>query len=473
MEEAVRLLFTLCFGPAAAGLTIGVGVAEGLIAGSWVPFAAHLGLGALAWYAPPLALALHIAWNATALGPRADYRLAGPDEPRRCSVGVYPQKGDGLELPVPRRPLPTVVDPTVTFRLRLGTKTVIDIQPSEKWTTYKVGEYLGQSIYQLRKEVLTPPVDISRVGDLVALLPCNSRTPLGAVRLGSCCGVRPTVDMNCVHNAVWSFFLRRGPERPKYDEDAFAEFQRLLIAFCHPFRLALRAAPFVSWTMDERFEWWVSRPGKFTATAQQRFRLAWHEVQVFGLRVEEAGRCSHFGKNELSSKPMPKPRGITALSERMAVVRGPTTQLVAEVVGKMMLPGVYPTLPGVKLPFDFFWAKGSNAEVLGESIQTVLQQSGISIGTDACEYDKCHLGPVLTATDLTTALMPLEWASWLRKAKYQSRVVYNTIDGIYKINYSYYGGILTGEPNVSLTNTKIRSVLDLFTQAAVCRPTPC
>lgn len=484
-EEFLRFFMYWTFGPAGGVLSILIGIAEAVIAAAWAPLVMHCVLAGMAWYAPPLALAAHAAWNASATR-RGDYRLASADQERRCCLGNVEDLNVNLDVPNAARVLPAELDPTVSFEVRLGNTAYVDVQPTEDWTLEQHSEYMGRPVYNYKKK---PRKNVSgyspnNVRKIMLALPCRKKRydnngrvlVLGARRLGSVVcpdgtgkqgtsGV-PTVQLNCVHNGMAAFLLRRGPRRPELHPAAYREFQRLLIAFMDPLRRVVAAADWQAWSMTERFEWWVSRPGVYTAAAQEQHRRVWDASFVCGTCHREAGQCSHFEKIELSTKPAVKNRGITGLSPLLSVLRGPTTQLVAKTITEWLTGTNYATMAHCKIPLGFHWAKGADAVTLGTQIQEHLEGFEWSIGTDACEYDKCHLLPALRAVDCVEDSMPPEYRTWLRRVRFRSRVYFPTDEGDIRMTYSYHAGILTGEPNVSMSNTLIRMCLDLWTQAA-------
>jgi len=461
VEELVGFALYALAGVPGAVFTLAVGALEVVLTGRPAFLLQHLlSAGVCLALGSPVAAAAHLAWNLTIRpGREHTYRAAASPTSRYCSRE--------------NAAWPTDFDPTFRCTVKVGNRSVYAVRPTQEWRCEANGVYLGQKLWTYRCRALPGGV----YGSPAAAVhwPCSERThsALSPQRLGPGANSAATVSSDCLANVLRGVLLRRAVPRPP-PTPVSAFLQRVALAFVHPLRLALRGNDrLLHSDMDARFEWWVNRPGFATAVRRLQLRTAWEELQIWGAHSDELYKSKTFNKKQLELKAAPKPRGISALCDKLSALRGPTTQMVAEEVGKLLAPGVYPTLPGCLLPFDVVWAKGAAPDEMARIVSLVAGTFQFSDGTDASTFDKNHLEPMTRAVELVKPFYP-KWARrYMRDRQFFSECRVPTQGPTAFVSYSYEAGMMTGEPDVSLRNTLIRLSTDIVKHSAtLCAALP-
>lgn len=465
IEEAFALILSTISGPLAPVFAIGVGLLETALTGNYFLLAQHIlqAFGYVYLGHTPIAIA-HLVYNQ--YGVSNYYRSYSRYDPTDPETGA--QRGRlclrGRPFTMPK------LDSTFAMVVTRGNRELMRIEPKADMVVERIGEHCGRNLWgykvQLRPPTREDPpsIDLS----VIDAIECDDRShnaPAPQFIGPGCMDRFVSFTSRCAANGMRALLLRRGLARP-VPTPVGMQLQMLVIEICHPLRVALRDYHKLKWSMEERFDWWVNRPGVYPANRRADFTRAFHTLLQQGSTMEKLHVSKTFNKTQLEVKEVPKPRGISALSDELSALRGPTVQLVAKRVGKLLSPGVYPNLPECIHRLNLVWAKGANPvdlAYIGTAVRGHFQHADC---TDASAYDKNHWEPILRAADLAWDFYP-PWArKLLADRQFVSKVMYPTHGEPIKVKSKFEASILTGEPDVSLKNTIIRFADDMIAHAA-------
>jgi len=296
-------------------------------------------------------------------------------------------------------------------------------------------------------------------------LPCGPPQP-ETIPVGPTTGLQPEVELKCVHSQLMGLSSRRMPARRDVspeDEQSFGELARAVL---RPLRAALDDDDLLRGDPHDLFEWWVTRP-QITPAARARLRAVEADLYAYGKLQGDECETKSFTKLEVLLKRIFKSRIITCMADVWNILVAPAVQRVAYVVGLLLKPGVYATLPGA-LPLDLVWLKGFTCESLGRFLMESNDRFPYSLGTDGVMWDGSHTVAQLANVNLYRRFLP-PWVARLHADhKFVTRIKVALGDSRRDTDYAVFrtsvdGSILTGEPNVSLDNTLICLVLHLWT----------
>jgi len=465
LEEAVALFLSTISGPLAPLFALAIGLLETALTSNYFLLAQHIiqALGYVYLGHTPVVLA-HFAYNR--FGVRNYYRSYSHYSPVDPDTGA-PRgrlclRGRPFQLP----PLDSTFEMVVTR----GCRTLMEIVPTADLTLEPVGEHHGRVLWGYVVTMRPPVANFATPTDLRVIdgIECEEHShnaPAPQFIGPGCMDKFVSFTSRCAANGMRALLLRRALARPM-PTPVGMQLQKLVIEICHPLRLALRDYHKLKWSMEERFDWWVNRPGVYPANRRVDFTRAFHTLLQQGSTMKKLHVSKTFNKTQLEVKEIPKPRGISALSDELSSLRGPTVQLVAKKVGKLLAPGVYKNLPECIHRVDLVWAKGANPVDLAEISAAVRGHFQHADCTDASAYDKNHWEPILRAADLAWDFYPPWVRRLLKDRQFVSKVMYPTDAEPIKVKSKFEASILTGEPDVSLKNTIIRFADDMLAHAA-------
>jgi len=484
-EDSTAFAFKMMTGYTGAIVNVAIGLIEmALLGGAWFPLIAHVVQAFIGWYAgSALGLFAHLAWN---------YQWIYPSTGRYTKVTEEQLRAPRVCAPAHPFPAPETLDPTFAMQAKIGKTVVYSIPARMKYRLVKHHKkHCGLDVWLTKKDVIPLRKRKPAIGSWedFAKYPCSSRTHTapGAQWLVSSCFANPCVLSGCMRNTVLGALHRRAKPSPEVSPDVEKAWIRYLNEQTAPLIKVLDAAEELRWEPHQQFEWWLNRPGFATEPRKVQLRKAFHEIQNGEtIDYKEAKTFCKIQMECSSASPMnefmpvyepdmvkgPRPRGVTCVSDHVAVLRGPITQLVAKILGKCFEPGVYQTLPGCIHKTETVWMKGCDPVTMGNVINGLFESLIYSDGTDASAFDKNHTMATRRAVDLAWRYYPQTTKDILANMQYVSKTRMTADVGQMVLTYTQQGGMLSGEPDTSLTNTLVRMAIDRIMHSVAFVGTP-
>jgi hypothetical protein len=450
-----------------------IGFLESALMGwSLFPIIAHLVQALVVWYGgATLGLFTHLAWN---------YQWTHKNNGYYTQVTEAQLSATRVCCPQNPFPDPKTLDPTYSMTVAIGKHKVWTIPATQHYSLEKSAhKHCGQSVWLTNKMDIPERKQQPRIGSWedFAKYPCrsSSHNAPGAQWLVSGCFAEPCVLSGCLRNTVLGALHRRAKPSPVVESDVEEAWIKHLLEQNVPLLNYLRSREELLWEPQRLFEWWRDRPGFATEPRKRQLTKAFHEIQQ-GIKIDftEAKTFCKIQMECSSGSPMneflpvyepdtpkgPRCRGVTCISDHVAVLRGPITQMVAKLLGPCFAPGAYEQLPGCVHKTNSIWMKGSDPVAMGQILNEAFAGMVYSDGTDASAFDKNHTMATRRAVDLAWEFYPQSTKDILRDIKYVSKTRMTSDVGTMCLTYSQQGGMLSGEPDTSLTNTLIRMALD-------------
>lgn len=479
-DELIRSALFLLSSPVTAAAGIFVGLAEVQMTGTIWPLFFHgisaavtgvFGVTGLAASALSHVVCNYLSHHNNVYKSRW-YVKRKADLPRAC-VRRRPEI-DGATRPYEctARPYPNYdMEPTAKVSVKLGTTTLFSHKPccDREVVSRRIGDATVHLTEDTWVEIAGVPAEARKYadcGDLSAIdaIPCGPPA-ITPTTVGPHVGLYPEVERPCIHGSIMALLERRlKAQTPKQNEEVFA---LLCYRIVEPIRRYLRGDPLLTGDPHVLFEWWLARR-QFPEHVRVRLRKAHILMQTMGWTAE--GRegimaTKTFLKLEVLLKRLFKSRAITCMDDRWNILIAPAVQRAAELVGDVFKPGRYAELPGAP-NLDLVWLKGGTARQTGEYLHSVALNKPYSLGTDGVSWDGSHTLAQMHNVDVFSEYYPpavrAMYRNRLHEATSRVNIATRKNPEYVRIATSVHGTLLTGQPDVSLTNSLLRVCVDVY-----------